>query len=105
MTYPIDGPPPFLLRARYVNHIDSLGNRSINKKKPDKHTRGNLDRANVVPDALSCLFGEVESESLPQETTLKPSFCRNLPENGPFYPPGSHVFEFLANSSDEAVII
>ena len=53
-----------------------------------KHVAGKL---NIVPDALSRLFGEVEEEPLPQEPALA-SICRNVPSDRPYRAPGPRDF-------------
>ena len=66
-----------------------------------KHVPGKL---NVVPDALSRLFGEIESEPLAHEPVLA-SICRNVPSDRPYHPPGPRDYEISAESLNEIDVV
>ena len=57
-----------------------------------KHVPGKL---NVVPDMLSCAVSEVNGDPIPCEPGLA-AICRNVPINGPYYPPGPREYELYA---------
>lgn len=59
-----------------------------------------LGKLNVVPDALSRLFGEIEPEPLSQKPTLA-CICRHVPGGRPLYPPGPREREIPARTLDE----
>ena len=61
-----------------------------------KHVTGKL---NVVPDALSRLFG-VEEESLLQEPALA-SICRNVPSNRPYRTPGPSDIQLSSQNLED----
>ena len=65
-----------------------------------KHVAGKL---NVVPDALSRLFGELEEEPLPQEPALA-SLCRNVPSDRPYRAPGPGPRDFQVSSRNLEVV-
>ena len=59
-----------------------------------KHVPGKL---NVVLDMLSCAFSEVNAEPVPSEPRLA-AICRNIPDDGPYHPPGPRKYELSAFS-------
>ena len=59
---------------------------------------------NVVLDALSRLFGEVEEEPLPQEPTLVSS-CRNVLSDRPYRAPGPRDFQVSSQNLDGVDIV
>ena len=56
-------------------------------------------RLNVVPNALSQVFSEVDGEKIPPEPPLA-AICRNVPDQ-PFHPPAPRDYEVSANNVDE----
>ena len=61
-----------------------------------KHVPGKL---NVVPDALSRLFGDTNGEEIPSEPRLAP-ICRNVPDDQPYHRPAPQEFEVSAHQLD-----
>ena len=59
-----------------------------------KHVPGKL---NVVPDMLSRVFSEVNGEPIPSEPRLA-AICRNVPIDGPYYPPGPREHELSSSN-------
>ena len=66
-----------------------------------KHVAG---KSNVVPDALSRLFGELEEEPLPQEPALA-SICRNVPSDRPYRAPGPRDFQVSSQNLEDVDIV
>ncbi|CAB1105069.1 unnamed protein product [Ectocarpus sp. CCAP 1310/34] len=66
-----------------------------------KHVAGKL---NVVPDTLSRLFGEIESETISHKPALA-SICRNVPSDRPYHPPGPRDYEISADSLNDVDIV
>ena len=66
-----------------------------------KHVPGKL---NVVPDALSRLFGEIESEPVAHQPALA-SICRNVPDDRPYFPPGPRDYEISADSLNDIDLV
>ena len=50
-----------------------------------------------LTDMLPRAFSEVSGEPIPSEPRLA-VICRNIPIDGPYYPPGPHEYELLASS-------
>ena len=59
-----------------------------------KHVPG---KSNAVPDMLSRAFSEVNGEPIPSEPGLA-TICRNVPIDGPYYPPGPREYELSASN-------
>ena len=57
-------------------------------------------RPNVVSDALSRVFSEVDGETIPSEPRLA-AICRNVPDDQPFHPPAPRDYEVSAHNLDE----
>ena len=66
-----------------------------------EHVAGKL---NVVPDALSRLFGEEEEEPLPREPALA-SKCRNVPSDRPHSEPGPRDFQVSSQNLEDVDIV
>ena len=66
-----------------------------------KHVPGKL---NIVPDALSRLFGEFENGSVSHSPALA-SICRNVPSDRPYHPPGPRDYEISADSLNDVDIV
>ena len=62
-----------------------------------KHVPGRL---NVVPDALSRVFSEVDGETIPCEPPLA-AICPNVPDDQSFHPPAPRDYEVSAHNVDE----
>ncbi len=62
-----------------------------------KHVPGKL---NVVPDALSRMFSEIDGRPLPSEPSLA-AICRNVPAKQPFRPPAPREYEISASNLTE----
>ena len=56
-------------------------------------------RLNVVPDALSSVFSEVDGDHVPSEPRLA-AICRNVPDDQPFHPPAPRDYEVSAHNLD-----
>ena len=59
-----------------------------------KHVPGKI---NIVPDMLSRAFSEVNGEPIPCEPRLA-AICRDVPIDGPYYPPGPREYELSASN-------
>lgn len=61
-------------------------------------------KLNVIPDALSRLLGEIESEALPYSSAMA-SICRNVPSEHPYHPPGPRDNEISVESLNDVDIV
>ncbi|CAB1120564.1 unnamed protein product [Ectocarpus sp. CCAP 1310/34] len=66
-----------------------------------KHVPGKL---NVVPDALSRIFSEVNGDHVPSEPRLA-AICRNVPDDKPFCPPVPRDYEVSSYNLDETALV
>ena len=55
------------------------------------------EKLNVVPGMLAHAFSEVKGESIPSELRLA-AIGRNVPIDGPYYPPGPRQYEPSASN-------
>lgn len=94
-----------LSNVRHVQqHVSALGNRASAlwfhcQTCPGKHIPGKL---NVIPDALSRGFSEINGEPIRSDPQLA-AICRNVPDEKPFHPPGPRENEVSTYNLDEIV--